>query len=119
IGASVDACGEPMALKLSTLADDCLIPWTKELNTEGVQAIKKQFSPAVTDILVGRRLVNSRLPECFKAAKRWLNEVFNGIGSKYLQQYLNEYCFRWNIAASGQSAIDAWEGLLFSCVKSR
>lgn len=33
-----------------------------------------------------------------KQAWQWLNETFHGIGSKYLQLYLDEYCFRYNIS---------------------
>lgn len=34
--------------------------------------------------------------EICKQAKRWLNCTFQGIGSKHLQAYLDEFCFRLN-----------------------
>lgn len=33
----------------------------------------------------------------------WLKRLFNGVGSRYLQSYLDEFTFRWNAAASGIS----------------
>ncbi|WII39768.1 IS1595 family transposase [Paenibacillus thiaminolyticus] len=39
---------------------------------------------------------NSRLYQTFRQAWRWMNDTFHGIGSKYLQAYLDKYCFRYN-----------------------
>lgn len=45
-----------------------------------------------------------RLYQSSKQVWRWLNETFHGIGSKYLQLYLDEYCFRYNISYMYKSA---------------
>jgi len=37
------------------------------------------------------------IKSCFEKARKWLNITFNGIGPKYLQAYLNEYCCRYNL----------------------
>ncbi|WP_213429100.1 transposase [Paenibacillus dendritiformis] len=39
---------------------------------------------------------NSRLYQTFRKAWRWMNNTFHGIGSKYLQAYLDEFSFRYN-----------------------
>lgn len=39
---------------------------------------------------------NGRLYQTFRQAWRWMNNTFHGIGSKYLQAYLDEFCFRYN-----------------------
>lgn len=36
-------------------------------------------------------------------AFKWLNRTFHGIGIKYAQKYLDEYCFRRNAANQGQA----------------
>lgn len=40
-------------------------------------------------------------------AFRWMNDTFHGIGIKYAQQYIDEYCFRRN-AANQPSAFRDW-----------
>lgn len=41
------------------------------------------------------------IPQLWKAAKQWLNATFHGLGSKYLQLYLDEFCFRVNLNVAG------------------
>ncbi|MCM3338307.1 transposase [Paenibacillus sp. MER TA 81-3] len=56
---------------------------------------------------------NSPLYQSFKCAWRWMNDTFHGIGAKYLQTYLDEFCFRFNTSLHHTSA---WEQLLCLCV---
>lgn len=42
---------------------------------------------------------NSPLYTVFRRAKRWLCDTFRGISGKYLQRYLDEFCYRENAAA--------------------
>ncbi|WP_019422346.1 transposase [Paenibacillus sp. OSY-SE] len=56
---------------------------------------------------------NSPLYQSFKRAWRWMNDTFHGIGAKYLQAYLDEFCFRFNTSLQHTSA---WEQLLCLCV---
>lgn len=37
-------------------------------------------------------------------AGEWLNSTFYGIGTKYRQQYLNEFCCRMNLVMARLSA---------------
>ncbi|WP_213583268.1 transposase [Paenibacillus sp. J2TS4] len=37
------------------------------------------------------------LRKYIRDARTWINQTFNGIGSKYLQLYLDEFCFRLNL----------------------
>ncbi|MEW9698383.1 transposase [Paenibacillus sp. SI8] len=39
-------------------------------------------------------------------ASKWINETFHGIGSKYLQLYLDEFCFRLNLSLQNASVFD-------------
>lgn len=38
-----------------------------------------------------------------KQAGTWINSTFFGIGAKYRQQYLNEFCCRMNLILAGLS----------------
>ncbi|MCE5173297.1 transposase [Paenibacillus profundus] len=53
------------------------------------------------------------LYQSFKRAWHWMNDTFHGIGAKYLQAYLDEFCFRFNSSLHHTSA---WEQLLCLCV---
>lgn len=59
---------------------------------------------------------NSYLYQTFKRAWQWMNNTFHGIGSTYLQLYLDEFCFRHNAAAHGTSS---WSNLLRACLSFR
>ncbi|MGG3839485.1 IS1595 family transposase [Paenibacillus thiaminolyticus] len=59
---------------------------------------------------------NSSLYQTFKRAWQWMNNTFHGIGSTYLQLYLDEFCFRYNAEARGLSS---WGYLLRSCLSFR
>jgi len=121
LGTSVDGIGGTKAIKLRLVDEQHLIPRTKELSREGTHAeLHKVASPgAIATLLTDRRLVNSSLPARFKEAEQWLNRVFNGFGSKYLQSYLDEYCFRWNIAAGGHCPKEVWTRLFFRAPSAR
>jgi hypothetical protein len=42
-----------------------------------------------------------------KDARRWLSTTFHGIGKKYLQTYLLEFCCRANLALASIPAFPA------------
>ena len=48
------------------------------------------------------------LPVMFRQAVQWLNRVFHGVSRRYLELYLDEYCFRMNTLVQG---IDSFERL--------
>ncbi|WP_019418966.1 transposase [Paenibacillus sp. OSY-SE] len=56
---------------------------------------------------------NRPLFQSFRRAWRWMNDTFHGIGAKYLQTYLDEFCFRFNASLHHTSA---WEQLLYICM---
>jgi len=43
------------------------------------------------------------LPRAFYGATSWIYRTFRGIGSRYLELYFDEYCFRINISLCGQN----------------
>jgi len=48
----------------------------------------------------------------FRAAQTWINRTFHGIGMPYLQLYLDEHCFRVNVAE--RQIPNAWFSLCVS-----
>lgn len=43
------------------------------------------------------------LGRCYRLARRWIRHSFKGIGRKYFQSYLDEFCFCLNVARTGAS----------------
>ncbi|GGF96738.1 hypothetical protein GCM10010916_12490 [Paenibacillus abyssi] len=54
----------------------------------------------------------------FKSAVSWINAMFHGIGPKYLQHYLDEYCFRMNQSFRQVSAYNSLCALSSLCLNS-
>ncbi|MGZ9584854.1 IS1595 family transposase [Paenibacillus marinisediminis] len=46
------------------------------------------------------------LKKVFQQARSWMIDTFQGIGPKYLQRYLDEFCFRFNSLSKPYSAWD-------------
>ncbi|MFX3634828.1 MAG: transposase [Candidatus Pristimantibacillus sp.] len=59
-----------------------------------------------------RRGDTGTILDLFNKAKAWLNKTFHGIGSKYLQAYFDEYCFRLN-----HTSINVFELLTGLCLE--
>ena len=80
--------------------------------------IQKHISSTASDVSIIRQKYrvrcNNPLYLAFKKARGWINETFHGIGIKYLQTYLDEYCFRYNLS---RRYISPWIQLLRLCMK--
>jgi len=113
--ASVSPAGTPTALKFDMVPPGALIPGMKELTKEEEDRILAKVARARADAswLNDSKFHRSPLRACFDEANRWLLRRFNGVGSKYLQSYLDEFGFRWNAAAQGKSLQDEWFDLCF------
>ncbi|WP_019422878.1 transposase [Paenibacillus sp. OSY-SE] len=46
-------------------------------------------------------------------AKAWINNTFHGLGGTYLQAYLDEYCYRYNLESQN---VSIWERLADHCL---
>lgn len=54
-----------------------------------------------------------RLKDCFRAAKRRIIDTYRGVGRKYLQLYLDEYCYRFNAEFRIINRNNQWYDLAF------
>ena len=115
ISTSVDEEGNPREMKLTVLDPERdLEPEMKIATPEARERLmERTVSPrAEAEWLRERRRFPEAVDQAFKKARSWLVEVFNGVGTKYLQSYLDEFCFRWNVGMRGESLRAAWLGLL-------
>jgi len=108
VSASLGPRGAPTALKLGHVAGDLLEPGYKEATALGKTRLTAEHTHPAADAtwLDSKRMHRSPLRECVEEAKGWMNRLFNGIGTKYLQSYLDEFCYRWNAASRGASVRD-------------
>ena len=115
VSASIGNANMPTLLKLRHVGRSLLVRGYKELTPEGQACIlSEQVHPNTEPTwLHPNRMDHSPIRGCLLEARAWMINLFNGIGSKYLQTYLNEFAFRWNVAARGTDARDAWYGLCF------
>ncbi|TDF97545.1 transposase [Paenibacillus piri] len=106
IGASVNDEGDPVYVKIKQVFQEHLLGRTIrpigtrhfsdchiEPDTDDLESVTARYS--------SRRF--HRLLNVVKKAGQWINTTFHGIGPKYLQAYLNEYCSRLNLAIHGTS----------------
>ncbi|MCI3921061.1 hypothetical protein MO973_12525 [Paenibacillus sp. TRM 82003] len=114
---STDPSGTPV-LKIESVSSENLIDGMKQLSNEGKRRLRTNVASAADSSLIWlnkRQMMQSPLMERLKDMRRWLNEQYNGIGTKSLPHYLHEFCFRWNLAARKASPHDEWYGLCFPC----
>lgn len=120
VGGSVGPSGEPTSLRIGLVPSRHLVPGTKVLSGEGQADCSSAIADRKANLawLNPVRMYQSPLNQCFKEAKGWMNWLFNGIGTKYLQSYLDEFCFRWNTAAGGMSPREAWSDLCYAASRN-
>lgn len=111
IGATMDPDdGQPSFLKLRAVPDQDAP--SKQLTRQGERRFQERHVHAQADACIMLKRVHlhrfNPLKQCFYEAQAWLNRLFHGLGSTYLQTYLDEYCFRKNTIASGKSPRDEW-----------
>ena len=109
--ASLDERGLPTALKLRLVAKDDLAPRRTETLAAGSgdRLLSEHSDPCARTTLLKR--VRTPILWHFEAAEYWLYKVYHRVGENYLQTYLDEYCFRWNVAKEGRNLRDAWAEL--------
>jgi len=110
ITASVDHnTGEPTRIKLSMVPPRFLDG--KQLTRHGSEVLlRKNAHPNAKAKLLRRVDLHMFNPiyVCFQQAATRIYGLFHGLGRKYLQYYLDEYSFRWNIASMRLSPREQW-----------
>jgi len=98
-GASVDSQGQITYMKLKKVNASFLSEG--HILSSGIRNFtERHVSSKTTDVVSSTsRRPNQRFSPLLNKAKmafRWINNTFHGIGSKHLQPYLDEFCFREN-----------------------
>lgn len=102
IGASLDEDGEPDYIKIKQPQPSHVSLQTRNVLPEGFRNFYEQHTALLEPIHV--RIYGKMHPALLQTVRElcaWLNNTFNGIGAKHLQNYLNEYTFRINRLNSG------------------
>ncbi|WP_239617357.1 transposase [Cohnella mopanensis] len=105
-GGTIDSNDQIIHLKIKQISDNHLIH--DRITRLGSLAFTSQYvDPAVTDLTVvtqkfSRNRSNALISLCNRASN-WMNLVFNGIGPKHLQSYLDQFCFSFNRVQSGEN----------------
>ena len=117
--ASVDPSSMPTAVKIDIVHKEDLVPDCKELTKLGeARLLARHARQGANAVLLNDvRMHRSPLRHCFDEAKQWMNRLFNGVATRYLQSYLNEFCYRWNASAQGASLRDKWYELCFDVLR--
>jgi len=98
-GASVDSQGQITYMKLKQVNASFLSEG--RILSSGIRNFtERHVSSKSTDVVSSTsRRPNQRFSPLLNKSKmafRWINNTFHGIGSKHLQLYLDEFCFREN-----------------------
>jgi transposase-like protein len=109
VGASVNERQQLTYVKMKLVAKAHL--QEKFILRPGIEAFTgKHVDSEVTDIvMVTGRYSPKRIKPLlllFSEARTWINDTFHGIGPKYLQAYLDEFCFRLNMAVRNVPIFD-------------
>jgi len=115
VSASIGADGSPNELKLSHVPPELLVPGQKEPTAYGKSQVISSHTQKDADCswLAPHRMDHSPLRHCVLEARSWMNRLFYGVASKSLQTCLDEFCFRWNVAARGSSPVEDWYRICF------
>ena len=98
IAAEVDAALRPTRLKLKYVSQPLMID--ARLSRFGEKyLLHHHIHPSSPKPTVAKLVHFNKFPhvrDSFWPVRRWINITFHGIGPKYLQAYLDEYCFQYN-----------------------
>lgn len=118
IGVSLNEEGEPSRVQMQTL---------ETADYQGGEPSTETIEEFCDNNLAPKHQVSSREIKRYAPRKQkkglslvhlageWLNNTFHGIGTKYRQQYLNEFCCRMNMVLAGLSP---FREISFMCARS-
>lgn len=119
VGASLSSLGEPKQLLIQVVS-------RRELVSEG-RLLPSALKDFELDYVAPHAHVVQRLAKRYapyrdkkampfvKAASRWLQVTFRGIGKKHLQSYFHEFCCRTNLQLSGASVFTGISRICACC----
>ncbi|WP_325175903.1 IS1595 family transposase [Paenibacillus profundus] len=117
IAASVNPDNSPTYVKMKQVLRNHLLS-DKSLLTAGRTAfVSQHVSSNTSKINIMKHHFRFRRPDVLRhiadQARSWINKTFHGLGGKYLQAYLDEYCYRYNLESQH---VSIWERLAAQCL---
>jgi transposase-like protein len=105
-GATISESGQFSYIKIKKVSDKYLQDNHIAISA-GLAFSSQHVDPAAKEvIIINQKFSRDRsiplIHLCRKAA-RWINDTFNGIGSKHLQSYLDQFCFGFNMINRSQN----------------
>ncbi|WP_199617560.1 transposase [Paenibacillus alkalitolerans] len=113
VGAAFHQNGQPIYVKCK-LVSEFHMDGKSILRSGENEFVERHVEPDTFDMRILKRFRLHEielLPDVFKQAKRWINRTFHGIGGKYLQNYLDEFCFRCNQSFRDMPVMDSLSGI--------
>lgn len=113
VAASIDEEDQVTDLKIKMVQREHTV--ARSLHNAAIHTfVDKHVSPSVSSIHIVQRRGHVRhhisLKQVYKQARRWMINAFHGIGAKYLQSYLDEFCYRKRFRTHDSHLL--WESLL-------
>ncbi|TFE31745.1 transposase [Cohnella luojiensis] len=111
-GASIDKNDQITHLKIMQVAEEHLI-YDRITPAGGREFVSRHVNSSTADISVviqkfSRQRYFPIIQRCYQASQ-WINHIFNGIGPKHLQAYLDQFCFGFNMTKRDENIF----GVLF------
>ncbi|WP_213581309.1 transposase [Paenibacillus sp. J2TS4] len=103
VAASLNADHKPWQLKIKTISSHhingprILQRGINEFIDRHISTNESDDSDSIVQPKHIRIACTGSLRKYIQKARTWINRTFNGIGFKYLQSYLDEFCFRLNL----------------------
>lgn len=119
LAASLDPNGEPKYIKAKLVPRDYMSG--KYVTTPAYKSFinRHSLSSSVHTTIIRERCRISR-DSPFRAISKqissWINSTFHSLGELFLQDYLDEFCFRFNMKR--QSFVSHWEILTNYCLRT-
>lgn len=98
VGAAFQYTGEPLQVKIKLIPKKHM-DGKRLLRSGEKDFVDRHVAAENYDTVILKRFrihEESLLPQLIKEARTWINRTFHGIGPKYLQAYMDEFCFRIN-----------------------
>jgi len=118
VGTSLDKKKHPTHIKMKLLMES---PREKHISAPEKKAFAERYieEKGTKVDYITQRLKPRRLKigyPYFKRASKWINDTFHGLGVRHLQAYLDEFCYRVNLALD-QTPI--FQGLIQLCATTK
>lgn len=112
-GGTVDNEGEALYIKMKLISSEHIHRLHVKPSADITFINAHTEMEADETIFFPRRLTPRRFPSlarCYRWAQGWIRHTFKGIGRKYVQNYLNEFCYCYNAEQTGASPFERLPG---------